>query len=208
MMRVTVKDVMTRRVVSVTEGTCFKDIAETLLEHGVSAVPVLDGDGHVVGVVSEADLVRRERFRTGSPRPGRETARDLMSAPAVTVPVDAPVVTAGRLMEHHGVKRLPVTDGHGHLAGIVSRCDLLKVFARSDDDIAREIRRDVLSRSLWMDTSRIRVVVADGVVTLSGRMTLRKDVRLAVRMTGQVDGVVNVVDELTWDRDNTGPEGA
>jgi CBS domain-containing protein len=215
-MRVTVKDVMTRPVVSVREDTCFKDIVALLLARTVSAVPVLDADGHVLGVVSEADLLHkeecRELFRGEEYRPGREgcadkargeVARELMSTPTVTVPMDASVVVAGRLMERHDVKRLPVLDGHGRLAGIVSRRDLLKVFVRPDGDIEREVRRDVLARSLWMDTARVHVTVADGVVTLSGRMTLRRDTRLAVWMTRQVDGVVDVVDELAWDRDNT-----
>ncbi|MEV7007526.1 CBS domain-containing protein [Streptosporangium sp. NPDC051022] len=221
-MHVTVKDVMTRRVVSVGEETCFKDIAGTLLAHAVSAVPVLDGDGHVVGVVSEADLLRTEecgeRFRGGDspPGPGKiadrirgEVARELMTAPAVTVPMDASVVAAGRLMERHGVKRLPVLDGRGRLTGIVSRHDLLKVFVRSDADIEREVRRDVLTRSLWMDTARVRVSVVDGVVTLSGRMTLRKEAWIAVRMIQQVNGVVDVIDELACDQEDTtrGQEG-
>ncbi|MEU4410938.1 BON domain-containing protein [Streptosporangium sp. NPDC023963] len=94
-------------------------------------------------------------------------------------------------------------DEHGRLAGIVSRCDLLKVFVRSDHDIEHEVRVEVLTRSLWMDTSRVQVTVEDGVVTLSGRMTLRADTRIALWMTWQTNGVVDVIDELTWDRDNT-----
>ncbi|WP_326822817.1 CBS domain-containing protein [Streptosporangium sp. NBC_01756] len=220
-MPVNVKDVMTQRVISVGENTRFKNIAELLVTHAVSAVPVVDSDGHVTGVVSEADLLHkeegRERFhRENCPPPqtrpdqGPEAdkargkiARELMTAPAVTVSMDASVATASRLMEHHGVKRLPVLDGHGHLAGIVSRHDLLKVFARSDRDIEREVRVDVLVRSLWMDTSRVQVAVQDGVVTLSGRMILQRDTQIAVWMIRQVDGVVDVVDELAWDRDDT-----
>ena len=123
-----------------------------------------------------------------------------MSAPAVTVSMDASVVAACRLMEDRGVKRLPVVDEHGRLMGIVSRCDLLKVFIRSDRDIEHEVRVDVLMRSLWMDTSRVQVAVKDGVVTLSGRMALRRDAQIALWMTRQVNGVVDVIDELLWDR--------
>ncbi|MGW3368184.1 CBS domain-containing protein [Streptosporangium canum] len=220
-MPVNVKDVMTQRVISVGEDACFKDIAELLVTHAVSAVPVLDSDGHVTGIVSEADLLHqeegRERFH-GASRPPPQTwpdqgpeadkargkvARELMTAPAVTVSMDVSVAAAGRLMEHHGVKRLPVLDGHGHLAGIVSRHDLLKAFVRSDRDIEREVRVEVLVRSLWMDTSRVQVAVQDGVVALSGRMILRRDVQIAVWMTQQVSGVVDVVDDLAWDRDDT-----
>ncbi|GAA2904746.1 CBS domain-containing protein [Streptosporangium fragile] len=215
-MDVTVKDIMTERVISVSEDTCFKKIAEALVAHGASSVPVLDGDGRVIGVVSEDDLLHkeefRERFQGGGHRPPDrrgaekawgEVARDLMTTPAITIPVDASVVTAGRLMQEHGVKRLPVVDGHGRLMGIVSRHDVLKVFARPDRDIEREIRVNVLTRSLWMNTSRVAVAVENGVVTLSGRMVLRRDVELAVWMTRQVNGVVDVIDKLEWDRDNT-----
>jgi CBS-domain-containing membrane protein len=218
-MHVTVKDVMTWRVISVGENTCFKDIAEVLLTHAVNAIPVLD-DGHVVGVVSEADLLHKEglpeqflgeRYQRnlslgrepGAGKARGEVAWELMSAPAVTISKDASVVAPYRLMEGRGVKRLPVVDEHGRLTGIVSRCDLLKVFIRSDRDIEHEVRVDVLMQSLWMDTSRIQVAVKDGVVTLSGRMTLRKDAQVALWMTRQVNGVVDVIDELLWDRDPT-----
>ncbi|GAA3519224.1 CBS domain-containing protein [Streptosporangium album] len=223
-MVVSVGDVMTRRVLSVGEDTRFKDIAEVLVTHAISAVPVVDGAGHVIGIVSEADLLHREGDEEPFPGPagpppqaqpdqwlkvgktkGR-TARELMTAPAITVSMDTPVVTAGRLMEHHGVKRLPVLDDHGRLAGVVSRYDLLKVFVRSDRDIEHEVRVDILVRSLWMDTSRVRVAVQDGVVTLSGRMILRGEAQIAVWMTKQVGGVVDVIDELTWERDITPSE--
>ncbi|MFB9681100.1 CBS domain-containing protein [Streptosporangium vulgare] len=220
MRHVTVKDVMTWKVISTGENTCFKDIAEMLLTHALSALPVVDDDGHVAGVVSEADLLRRQELREWFPgenhpssatppwepcagRAKGEVARDLMSAPAVTISKDASVVSAGRLMHEKGVKRLPVIDEHGRLAGIVSRCDLLKVFLRSDREIEHEVRVEALARSLWMDTSRVQVTVKDGVVTLSGRMALRGDTRVALWMTRQTNGVVDVIDELTWDRDNT-----
>lgn len=220
-MRVTVNDVMTRRVISVGENACLKEIAEALLSHAVSAVPVVDGENRVIGVVSEADLLRGEREvreRTGPDRKpdtdmgtghvggkGRGVARELMTVPAITVSMDAPVVIAGRLMADHSIKRLPVVDDHGRLVGVVSRRDLLKVFVRSDEDIEREVRLDVLTRSLWMDTSRVHVEVRNSVVTLSGRMSLRKDTEIAVWMTRKVSGVVDVIDKLAWDRDNTSP---
>ncbi|MEU8036355.1 CBS domain-containing protein [Streptosporangium sp. NPDC049078] len=216
MHHLTVKDVMTHKVISVGENTGFKDIAQTLLTHTVSALPVVDDDGHVVGIVSEADLLRGKEPQdtlSGEPTPpkrqtcanrtGGEVARELMRVPAITISKDAPVADAGRLMRENDVKRLPVIDGQGRLAGIVSRCDLLRAFIRSDHDIEREVRLDVLTRSLWMDTSLVQVTVKDGVVTLSGRMTLRGDTRIALDMTRQIDGVIDVIDELAWDRDNT-----
>ncbi|WP_440085904.1 CBS domain-containing protein [Streptosporangium sp. LJ11] len=220
MHHVTVKDVMTCQVISTGENTCFKDITEMLLTHALSALPVVDDEGHVAGVVSEADLLRGRQLWEQFPgehhpspttppqkpragRTGGEVARDLMSTPAVTISKDASVVAAGRLMHEKAVKRLPVIDEHGRLAGIISRCDLLKMFIRSDREIEHEVRVEVLTRSLWMDTSRVQVTVKDGVVTLSGRMTLRADTRTTLWMTRQINGVVDVIDELTWDRDNT-----
>ncbi|MFF5113764.1 CBS domain-containing protein [Streptosporangium sp. NPDC000509] len=220
MHHLTVKDVMARKVISVGENTCFKDIAETLLTHTVSALPVVDGDGHVVGIVSEADLLRRQESKNTlsgehlppptpherqpyAHRTGGEIARELMHTPAITISKDAPVTDAGHLMRENNVKRLPVVDGQGRLVGIVSRCDLLKAYIRSDHDIEREVRLDVLTRSLWMNTSLVQVTVKDGVVTLSGRMTLRGDTRIALEMTRQINGVIDVINELTWDRDNT-----
>lgn len=227
-MYVTVNEVMTREVVSIHADTPFKDIAEALIERGISSVPVVDDAGRVLGVVSEADLLCKEEFRElyyqeGYKPPlkarlrhrlsldsaGRrrkaagDTAAELMTAPAVTVPATTSVVRAARTMDEHGVKRLVVTGEDGALRGIVSRRDLLKVFARSDEDIARTIREDVLERSLWIETLDIRVTVVGGVVTLTGWMDRRSDARIAVRMTGRADGVVGVIDQLSWKHDDT-----
>ena len=95
-----------------------------------------------------------------------------MTAPAVTVGPDATVSEAARLLRH-GIKRLPVVDPAGPLLGIVSRADLLKVFLRPDADIAREIRQEVLLRSMWMDPDTVVVDVRDGVVTLTGQLERR-----------------------------------
>ncbi|MEV4363928.1 CBS domain-containing protein [Nonomuraea sp. NPDC004186] len=221
-MGMTVEDVMTSKVVSVTANTPFKALAETLVSNGVSAVPVLDDDNHVIGVVSEADLLCKEEFREqfyleGYRPPLRtrlrhpksrqkargDTAANLMTSPAITVPLEAPAVAAARLMETHGVKRLPVIDYNGRLQGIVSRCDLVKLFLRGDEEIAAEVRDDILGRTLWFDTSGMTVSVNDGVVTLSGRMEHRAEAAIAVRVVGNVNGVVSVVDELAWKIDDS-----
>ncbi|MEV5408749.1 CBS domain-containing protein [Thermopolyspora sp. NPDC052614] len=227
-MRVKVKDVMTADVASVHADTSFKDVAELLMARGVSAVPVVDAAGHVVGVVSELDLLHKEEFKDQYYREGYQpplrarlrhrfseegataerkargdTAGELMTCPAVTVTPDTSVVTAVRMMEGHGVKRLPVVDEQGRLQGIVSRHDLLKVFVRTDADLAREIREDVLDRQIWVETSGVAVDVAQGVVTLSGRIARRSEGEIAVRMVQRVNGVVDVIDKLTWDEDDT-----
>ncbi|MEO3811559.1 CBS domain-containing protein [Sphaerisporangium sp. B11E5] len=223
-MHMKVRDVMTRQVTSVNGGTPFKDVAEVLVRHELSAVPVVDGEGHVVGIISEADLLRKEEFREqyyqegyrpplrarlreyagrkGAP-PGRracgDTAAELMTKPAITVKPHTNVVKAARLMSEHGVKRLPVVDENGVLEGIVSRHDLLTVFARTDDAIAREVRDDIVGGALRARASRVRVRVSGGVVTLSGRMACRADARMAASMIERVNGVVDVVDRLVCD---------
>ncbi|MEV0351261.1 CBS domain-containing protein [Nonomuraea sp. NPDC050680] len=222
MKRRTVADVMTAKVVTVTARTPFKDIAESLIAGGISAVPVVEDDGHVIGMVSEADLLRKEEFREqfyregyqpplrarlrhpkGKQKAAGDTAGELMTSPPITVSPQAPAVSAARLMDAHDVKRLAVVDADGRLVGIVSRRDLIKLFLRSDDDIAAEVREDILDRGLWVDTSAVVVQVRHGVVTLSGRMDRKTETAIAVRMTGRVNGVVDVIDELTWKHDDS-----
>ncbi|GAA4039470.1 CBS domain-containing protein [Nonomuraea soli] len=221
-MRTKVKDVMTREVVSVDGSTPFKDVAEAIITHEVSSVPVLDADGRLVGIVSEADLLYKEEFRELFYREGyqpplrvRRRHRDaprkalgdhafqIMTTPAITVEAEASTVAAARLMDEHGVKRLPVTDADGCLIGIVSRRDLLKVFVRPDEEIAGEIRDEILGRALWVDTSRVSVSVHGGIVTLSGRMDRRSETEIAARMSARVNGVVDLISELTWYEDDT-----
>ncbi|MEQ4724298.1 CBS domain-containing protein [Nonomuraea sp. B19D2] len=227
-MRVTVEDIMTTEVASVNGSTPFKDIAEVLIAHGVSAVPVVDAENHVLGVVSEADLLCKEEFREAYYAEGYKpplrarlrhrlsaegadvrrkaagnTAAQLMTAPAVTVPATASAVMAARRMDEHGVKRLIVVAEDGTLQGVVSRRDLLKAFVRADADIAHELREDVLKRSLLVETADVSVEVHQGVVTLSGCMDRRSRALLAVRLIARVDGVVDVIDKLQWKHDDT-----
>ncbi|MBN0042757.1 CBS domain-containing protein [Streptomyces actuosus] len=201
----TVNDVMTRTVVALAGGAEFKEIVRTVEQWGVSALPVLDAHGRVIGVVSEADLLRKEEFRDtaptgppGAPGPsGREkaegvTAQDLMTSPAVTVHPDATLARAARVMAHRGVKRLPVVDDDGVLKGIVSRSDLLRVFLRSDEDIAEEIRREIVVGRFPEQIDAVRVDVHEGVVTLTGRVRDTSVVPLAVWLVRSVEGVVDV----------------
>ncbi len=213
-----VRDVMTQEVVTVDEHASFKDVAMLIAERRVSAVPVLDREGRVLGIVSEADLVLKEEYPEGPPE-GRmfqsrrrriaqakaagDTAAELMTAPAVTIGPDASVAEAARLLHRHGIKRLPVVDPAGPLLGIVSRADLLKVFLRSDPDIAREIRQQVLRRAMWMDPDTVAIDVRDGVVTLTGQLERRSLIPITVSLVRGLDGVVDVVDRLTFELDDT-----
>jgi CBS domain-containing protein len=215
-----VDDVMTRRVATVQVGAPFKDVARLLAERKISAVPVLDNDGKLVGVVSEADLLRKEQYhedamptrrRFGSRR-GRvfrakargDFAGDVMTTPAITVGPEASVVEAAKVMIERNVKRLPVVDFDGCLVGIVSRADLLWVFLRPDDEIAEEIRTEVFARVLLQEPT-YTVTVNNGIVMLSGRLDRRSAVEIAERLVRAVDGVVDVVNGLTYRVDDSGP---
>jgi CBS domain-containing protein len=203
MSKLTVGDVMTRDVCVVRRSTPLKEVARRLAEHRISAMPVLDEEDRLLGVVSEADLVRRGRgARTsrhrwfGRARPGGDSAKDLMTTPAITISPETDVSRAARLMESRGVKRLVVVDPEERLVGIVSRADLVRVFLRDDDEIRAEIVSDVLVRKLWADPELVDVRVSDGIVTLSGRLQQRSQIPVAVRLVGAVDGVVDVVNRL------------
>jgi CBS-domain-containing membrane protein len=213
-----VRDVMTPVVVTVGERTSFKEIAATMAEHRVSALPVLDEAGRVAGIVSEADLLLKEEFPEGSAggrlfqsrrlrvervKAAGDTAAELMTAPAVTIGPDATVTEAARLLHRHGIKRMPVVDPAGPLLGIVSRADLLKVFLRTDAEIAQEIRQEVLVRAMWVNPDTVTVEVRDGIVTLSGQLERRSLIPIAVSLVHGIDGVVDVVDRLTFELDDS-----
>ena len=200
-----VSDVMTGTVVALRRGATFKEIVRTMQRWHVSAMPVLADGDRVVGIVSEADLLPKEEFRDGDPgrwtqlrrladlvKAGAVTAVDLMSAPPVTVEAGATLARAARIMALHQVKRLPVVDEEGALRGIVSRSDLLKVFLRDDEDIADEVRRDVVAELFPAPPEPIRVAVRDGVVRITGRVTDTALVPVAARLVRAVEGVVDV----------------
>lgn len=212
-----VNDVMTHTVVAVGLDASFKEIAGTMDRWQVSAVPVLEGDGRVIGVVSEADLLPKEEYREGpasladESRPvddlvkaGALTARDLMSAPAVSVRADATLPQAARVMARRRLKRLPVVDGEGHLVGVVSRSDLLKVFLRSDADIAQEVRDQVIRPLFPAGEQPAGVRVEEGRVTFTGFFADSALVPVAARMTRAVEGVVDVDFRLEPPPDATG----
>jgi CBS-domain-containing membrane protein len=215
--RWTVGDVMTRDVVCVGERTEYKDIVETLVRHGVSAVPVINTDGRILGVVSEADvlhkmefagqephrhLLERKQRRTMRAKAGGETAAELMTEPAVTIAPDATIGAAAMLMDEETVKRLPVVDADGGVVGIVSRSDLLRVYLRSDEEIRTEIEDQVLLRALWIEPGTITVTARKGVVSLAGTVDRRSTIPIVVRLVSTVAGVVEVENNLTYHYDD------
>jgi CBS-domain-containing membrane protein len=216
MRRWTVEDVMTRDVAVVGPDTSYREVVDVLIGRRVSAAPVVDVTGRVLGVVSEADLLHKveavgedqhrrivRASRRAAAKAHAATAADLMSVPAVTVGRETSVVAAARRLEAEHVKRMPVVDAQGQLLGIVSRRDLLRMHTRSDADIRADVIDDVLRRSLWIDPETMRVTVEHGTVTLAGRVGSRSVAGLALKLTAEVAGVVAVTDELTWEFDDS-----
>jgi CBS domain-containing protein len=199
-----VKDVMTTRVVSVKRGTSFKEMAIALRENRVSAFPVIDDDGKVIGVVSEADMLARKVLSTGMLHRGEQdkaedlTAGDLMTHPAITVSPEDSVEVAARLMYTLQVKRLPVIDPSGRLAGIISRTDVLAVFDRSDEEIRKEVADDVIGQEFGAAPRQFGVTVQAGVVTLKGNAETVALGHVIMRKVRHVQGVVAVRDRLTY----------
>ncbi|GAA2067209.1 CBS domain-containing protein [Streptomyces albiaxialis] len=200
----TVSDVMTHTVVAVGRHAGFKEIIKIMEQWKVSALPVLEGEGRVIGVVSEADLLPKEEFRDAVPAPagrvrrvaelakaGARTAEELMSAPAVTVHADASLAEAARIMARRHVKRLPVTGPDGMLEGVVSRSDLLKVFLRPDEELAEEVRRK-LAELFPVPLEPLHVTASDGVVTVTGTVRDPALAPLATHLVRGVEGVVGV----------------
>ncbi|MFD9903675.1 CBS domain-containing protein [Streptomyces sp. NPDC059063] len=218
-----VGSVMASEVVKAVRDSSFKEVARLLDRHRISGLPVVDDDEHVIGVLSETDLmvrqaeaddpyapapaVRWRRFLPGgrkrTAKAAARTAGQLMSKPPVLVHAEDTIAQAARTMARHRVERLPVVDDEDRLVGIVTRRDLLQVFLRPDADIRLEVVDEVLVRTLWLAPQSIAVEVVDGVVTLRGRLERRSDVPIAVRMTRQIDGVVAVVDHLTYRLDDS-----
>jgi CBS domain-containing protein len=203
-MKTAVKDVMTTRVVWVKKDASFKEMAAALRENRVSAFPVIDDEGKLIGVVSEADMLTKEALidepeglpavitgilhRRDQEKARGITAADLMTRTVVTVRPGDTVEHAAKLMYDRRIKRLPVVDPDHHLVGIVSRADILAVFDRSDADIRSEIVMKVIRDEFLADPATYTVTVKDGVVTLAGHPDTAEDGRELVRRARHVLG--------------------
>jgi CBS domain-containing protein len=209
-----VQDLMTTEVLTVPATAPLKDAAALMAEHRVSGLPVVDGDGHVLGVVSEGDILFKE---TGPPdRPSllerlltvpstrpdlklaARSAGEAMSAPAVTIGPRRPITEAATRMIDEGVNRLPVVDDEQRLIGIVTRADFVRAFIRSDAEVEQEIREDVLRRAMWLDSGEVEVEVTGGEVRLGGNVDTKTDAEVLPRLVQRVPGVVGVLSKLRW----------
>lgn len=215
-----VKDVMTHLVVMLYPSDTVSEAARRLSRNRVSGAPVVE-DGKVVGMVSESDLIHASMppvpvdrgasvldalSVVGAAHPRAhahgKTMVDVMSPIVVQISPDAPIWTAAEIMDRRGIKRLPVVDEDGFLLGIVSRADLVRSMARDDAQIADDIREglSVLGNDAFED---LEVTVSDGVARLAG-MADRKSTRdIAEKIAGRTAGVIEVVDRLGYEWDDT-----
>ncbi len=208
-----VLDVMTRTVAVAHAEDPFPELVRLMREFRVSALPVLDADRTIVGLVSESDLLLREEIEFLDPvpssardaRPGKvtrgDTAGEVMTSPAVTIEPEASLLDAVHRMHENKVARLPVVDPEGHVVGIVSRVDLLAAFLLGDDEIADGVRR-ALGAELFLPPDAIDITVHEGRVHLEGEVELRSQAEGVVARTGHVPGVVKVDDHLVWEVDD------
>lgn len=213
-----VLDVMTTEVITADPSDGFKEVAERLYETGVSALPVVDGDRRVLGVISEDDLLVKEsgnhkrsalhpnKTRRLAGKANAVVAAEAMTRPAVTIAADTTVAQAARVMHKMGLKRLPVVDSEGRLLGIVSRHDVIKVFVRTDESIRDEVIDGVLGRDLMIDTRAVVVEVESGIVTIAGEVERRTEIPIVTFLVSAMDGVVSVNNVLTYRWDDTNVE--
>lgn len=208
-----VSEVMTKEVVAAEPGTTLKEVAELLSRHRISELPVVDGTRRVLGVVSEADILRTEAEEDrrhglvgrllAKDRPaklGARTAGEAMTSPPITLRPERDVAEAARLMIERDVNRLPVVDAEERLVGIVARADLVRAFARPDAEIEHELREDVLLDTLWIDPATVEISVQGGEVTLEGEVDTKADARLLETFAARVPGVLSVRSKLRWRR--------
>lgn len=202
----TVRDVMTNQVLTVSADARPDEVIAMITAHDVSALAVVDDFDAVIGVLTRTDVLKSMSFGPERPRgrlprwrsapPGigwhRTSARQMMTAPAVTVAPGATTALAGRRMHRAGVKRLLVTDHRRHLLGIVAAADLLKVFGRSDEALAADVR--ALLAPLAADA--VRIGVSTGVVTLAGRVPDPTTARVIEGLAHAAPGVAEVVTDL------------
>lgn len=210
----TVRDVMTKRVVAVREDASFKEMAAMLRSSRISAFPVVDDTGRVIGVVSAADMLVKEAVQADGTsvlaairhlheeeKAAGITAGDLMTRPAVTIGPDAAVAEAARLMYDRRVRRLPVVGAGGKLLGIISRVDVLAVFDRPDEQIRDEILRQVLPGVLSTGRQGQQVTVKDGIVTITGPLHSERESRAVIDAVRHVQGVVAVRNRFSYPGD-------
>jgi CBS domain-containing protein len=218
-------DVMTRNVVSVKPEATVLQAARLMLQHHISGLPVVDGDGHLVGVLSEGDFLRRRETATERRRsrwleflmgPGKIASEythshgnkvaEVMTRDLVTVSEDAPVEDIVELMERRRIKRVPVLRGE-KVVGIVTRSNLMHAMvslarktpkAGKSDGAIREHLLAEMEKQPWAPIALTNVVVHDGVVELWGAIVDERQREALIVAAENAPGVKAVKDHLVW----------
>jgi CBS-domain-containing membrane protein len=217
---VSVAEVMRDKVVAVRERARFAEIAAAMQRFHISSLPVIDSQDRVIGLISNYDLLLGD----GVPQSGRSRllgrfrhrdrcesagmlATELMSSPAVTVTALTPARDAAREMYRHRIHQLPVVDAMtGRLTGVITRSDLLAVYERPDEDIRGEILNGIIEHTLGMPPGRFEVAVVSGAVTIRGHLERRSAALRLAEAIAHVDGVITVIDHLTFACEDTTPK--
>lgn len=206
---------MTRQLITASPETTFREAVRLLEENRISGLPVIDRDGKLVGILSEADLLNKaekrqpdayvlesRRHRLDRSRASALDVASAMSRDIVTVRPESPIALAAREMHARGFKRLPVVDSDGRLVGIVSRGDVLKVFLRSDGELAEEVGGILDNAERTFGGTRLLAKVSGGVVELDGRLRSKNQVDATVRAVAGVDGVIGIYSRIAYERDD------
>lgn len=217
------RDVMVSPVITVEPSASVKEVAQILLQHHISALPVVDGAGQLIGIVSESDLMRRadlgterhrsrwlsalfvdeERLAAEYVKAHGHKVADVMTKRVITAAPDTPLNDIASLLEKHGIKRVPILE-NGTLVGIVSRANLIQALAADrkglkvpvPDSQLRDRIMSHLNAQPWAHTSLINVTVNDGIVDLWG-LTLSKEEKQALRVAAEsIPGVRGVNDNV------------
>ena len=217
------KNVMTAKVVTAKPDTSVKALAELMVKQRIGAVPIIDADGNVVGLVSESDLMRRPETGTERPSswwlhlvqdPSEQAlayvkshglyAKDVMTRDVATVKEDASLAEIAELLESRGIKRVPVMR-NDKLIGIISRADLLRGLAASkpakaantDDQALRQAAEAAINKHAGLNANFVSVVVTDGTARIWGGVE-RSEIKDAVRVAVEnVPGLKGVQDNIT-----------
>jgi CBS domain-containing protein/effector-binding domain-containing protein len=220
-----VRDIMSSPVVTSTPDGTLPDVLDLMLCHGISGIPIVDVDAHLVGIVTEADLISKPAYG-GTPRHRRPlavlrdalrgrgntwakksrglTAGDIMTTTVETARVDDDFRAAARQMVESGVKRLPVVDD-GRVVGLISRSDVLRAMHRSDEDLEREIVSILADPMRVPDSASVDVTVEEGVVTLGGTVRFPIDLPVLTSIVWRLPGVVVVRNDVRPTEPNPEP---
>lgn len=216
------RDVMVSPVITMGENDSVRDVARLLVEKRISAVPILDAAGKLVGIVTEGDLMRRAETGTEHPyswlslflsegaiaadyvKSHATRVKDVMTRNVRTAGPDAPLYEIADLFEENHIKRVPILNDSGELVGIVSRANILQAFAslRPTLDIAlpdsaiREKLLQELRGQPWAHVHRLNIVVSNGVVDLWGLVRSDRERQAITVAAGRIPGVTAVNDHL------------